>query len=190
MLYKAEESLRYINIEMDGVMVDLEGTAQAILGHPLTETKDRRQAWQTLVNGAPNLFLDAKPMRDFLFLMAGIHHLAKISDRRPRVLTTEQNLVAWPEMAIHKKVWISEHASYPMPFVSLSDEAEKQQFAATGQILIDGSRSNIERWVEQGGIGILHRNASDTLERLRQLVLPNAVESTLSVRRQNRPVAA
>lgn len=42
---------------------------------------------------------------------------------------------------------------------------------APGDILIDDMEKNITRWVEAGGVGILHVNAADTIEQLKALGL-------------------
>ena len=38
-------------------------------------------------------------------------------------------------------------------------------------ILIDDFASNIKRWEAAGGIGILHKNANDTIQQLKKLGL-------------------
>jgi len=35
--------------------------------------------------------------------------------------------------------------------------------------LIDDRKSNIEQWISQGGIGILHTSAADTIQQLKKL---------------------
>ena len=40
----------------------------------------------------------------------------------------------------------------------------KQDYAAPNAILIDDTVSNIEQWIEQGGIGILHTSWQKTID--------------------------
>ena len=47
----------------------------------------------------------------------------------------------------------------------------KSNYAKENAILIDDFASNIKRWEAAGGIGILHKNANDTIQQLKQLGL-------------------
>jgi hypothetical protein len=46
---------------------------------------------------------------------------------------------------------------------------DKQKYADKNHILIDDSERNIRQWRSKGGIGILHKNTSDTIKQLEQL---------------------
>ena len=46
---------------------------------------------------------------------------------------------------------------------------EKQKYADKNHILIDDSERNIRQWRSKGGIGILHKNANDTIKQLEKL---------------------
>ncbi len=48
-------------------------------------------------------------------------------------------------------------------------ETEKARLAKTKHVLIDDKKSNIDEWIEEGGIGILHTNTKDTIEQLKEL---------------------
>lgn len=53
---------------------------------------------------------------------------------------------------------------------------EKKQYANEGYLLIDDYRKNIDEWVENGGIGILHKSWSSTLQILKSsLDLPYSI---------------
>jgi len=47
----------------------------------------------------------------------------------------------------------------------------KAEFAAPNHILIDDMPKSIDPWVAAGGIGILHRSAADTINKLKELGL-------------------
>ena len=53
----------------------------------------------------------------------------------------------------------------------LSPAKLKQKYAAPNHILIDDKPSNIEEWRSQGGIGILHTSATNTISQLKELGL-------------------
>jgi hypothetical protein len=64
-----------------------------------------------------------------------------------------------------KKKWVAQHlGSYK---VILTDK--KYQWADSNSILIDDYYSNIGPWESAGGIGILHKSASNTISKLKKL---------------------
>ena len=46
---------------------------------------------------------------------------------------------------------------------------DKQKYADKNHILIDDSKRNIRQWRSKGGIGVLHKNTSDTIKQLENL---------------------
>jgi len=68
-----------------------------------------------------------------------------------------------------KRLWVRNNL--PGVKLTLAQAAKKQNYAAPNHILIDDRESNIEQWRSQGGIGILHTSAADTIEQLKQLGL-------------------
>jgi hypothetical protein len=42
----------------------------------------------------------------------------------------------------------------------------KQKYSNKNSILIDDRKSNIDQWIEKGGIGILHENTEKTINEL------------------------
>ena len=65
-----------------------------------------------------------------------------------------------------KKIWIwREIGNIPMIF-----EKDKYKYADDNHILIDDTENKISDWVAQGGIGILHTSAKDTIEKLKNIL--------------------
>jgi hypothetical protein len=50
----------------------------------------------------------------------------------------------------------------------LRSASRKREFAAPNHILIDDRSDNIQGWIEDGGEGILHVSAADTIRTLRE----------------------
>jgi hypothetical protein len=46
----------------------------------------------------------------------------------------------------------------------------KSDFAKPNMILIDDLKKNIIEWENAGGIGILHKNSKDTIEKLKKIL--------------------
>ena len=68
-----------------------------------------------------------------------------------------------------KRLWVRNNM--PGIKLTLAQAAKKQNYAAPNHILIDDRKSNIDQWISQGGIGILHTSASDTISQLKKLGL-------------------
>jgi len=68
-----------------------------------------------------------------------------------------------------KRLWVRNNM--PGIKLTLAQAAKKQNYAAPNHILIDDRKSNIDQWIAQGGIGILHTSASDTISQLKKLGL-------------------
>lgn len=62
--------------------------------------------------------------------------------------------------------WISKHLGP----VTVILEDDKYKYAAPNRILIDDMDKNIKPWIAAGGIGILHKSASDTISKIKKIV--------------------
>jgi len=68
-----------------------------------------------------------------------------------------------------KRLWVRNNM--PGVKLTLAQARNKQNYAAPNHILIDDRKSNIDQWRAQGGIGILHTSAEDTIQQLKKLGL-------------------
>ena len=68
-----------------------------------------------------------------------------------------------------KRLWVRNNI--PGVKLTLAQARNKQNYAEPNHILIDDRKSNIDQWKAQGGIGILHTSADDTINQLKQLGL-------------------
>ena len=66
-----------------------------------------------------------------------------------------------------KRLWVKNNM--PGIKLTLAQAHAKQNYAAPNHILIDDRKSNIDQWISQGGIGILHTSAADTIQQLKKL---------------------
>ena len=60
-----------------------------------------------------------------------------------------------------KRLWVRNHKLGVK--LNLAYSYNKQKYAAPSHILIDDRKDNIEQWESQGGIGILHTSAKETI---------------------------
>lgn len=68
-----------------------------------------------------------------------------------------------------KRLWVRNNL--PGTKLILAQAKDKQNYAQKNRILIDDRPSNIEQWRSQGGVGILHTSAADTIKQLKALGL-------------------
>ena len=68
-----------------------------------------------------------------------------------------------------KRLWVRNNL--PGTKLILAQAKDKQNYARKNRILIDDRPSNIDEWRSQGGIGILHTSASNTIRQLKELGL-------------------
>lgn len=68
-----------------------------------------------------------------------------------------------------KKEWVKSELPGTKLILAFADE--KQKYSEENSILIDDMKKNIEQWVSQGGIGILHKSSGDTINQLKKLGL-------------------
>jgi len=75
-----------------------------------------------------------------------------------------------------KKKWVKEH----LRDVPVILEVDKFKHSEPEAILIDDMPKNIDPWKEKGGIGILHKNAKDTIKKLKKYLEDNTEKKVAS----------
>ena len=73
------------------------------------------------------------------------------------------------KVAQDKTTWIREHVDPGVVITCTFKGEQKAAYAKPGSILIDDRPRNIKAWTDAGGIGILHKNAADTIAQLQDL---------------------
>lgn len=70
---------------------------------------------------------------------------------------------------VGKKEWVNREL--PGVRLILRTHENKKEFASPTSILIDDRDINVEQWVKNGGIGILHTSTKSTIEELKKIGL-------------------
>jgi len=73
------------------------------------------------------------------------------------------------ESRLGKRLWVKNNI--PGTKLILASASKKQNYSGRDKILIDDRPDNIEQWRSQGGIGILHTSAANTIEQLQNIGL-------------------
>jgi FMN phosphatase YigB (HAD superfamily) len=84
-----------------------------------------------------------------------------IKDKQPTLLSAPSRK---PASRLGKRLWVKNNI--PGTPLVLAAADKKQNYSGRNKILIDDRLDNIEQWVSQGGIGILHKNTQDTIKQL------------------------
>ena len=160
--------LPQLYVDMDEVLVDFLGASEQILGKRYNDKswKNSEEKKSLLTQKAPNFFKNLKWKKDGKTLWKFIQgHQPKILSAFPQT---------WmPNAKSDKAQWIKKNTRLSSNDVHLVARTDKQKFAVSeaGQpnVLIDDHPKNIKEWQAKGGIGIVHRSASDTISKLKKM---------------------
>jgi len=157
-----------IYLDMDGVLADFEGWARDTIGsHAIWKAEIDKPNWGRFTE-YPNIYEILPIMPDAIELYHGCVDI--IGDRnRVQILTALPNRArdAFPDAARHKIEWARKHIS-PNIRVHFGPFAQDKQYHKQhpDDVLIDDMIRNIDQWNSVGGIGILHTDASSSLDKL------------------------
>ena len=160
-----EDDIEYkIFSDMDGVLTDFEGRFQKYSNNMLPQDYERKfgldKFWE-LVDAEGVAFWVGMP-----WLEDGKKYWDYIKNYNVELLSSPSRSET---SRLGKRLWVRNNI--PGTKLTLAYSANKQKYAAPNHILIDDRKSNIDQWISQGGIGILHTSADDTIRQLQKLGL-------------------
>ncbi len=168
-LHITEKPQGTIFCDMDGVLVDIIGGMTKLAGISRL-SPESFETWleknkKKFDAEHPNLFAHLPWMAD------GKRLWAYISKHNSHILSAHTK--SWqPTSKQDKMTWINSNMNPKPTEINLVLRKQKQDFAKKNgipNILIDDYPENIREWEAKGGIGILHKNAADTIARLKKL---------------------
>ena len=163
-----EDKKKYqLYVDLDGVLTNWEkevemlgqGTAEEIIEHSgesglWTVIQDKGVAFWANMEWLP----DGKELWSFC------------KKNNPIILTAPPTVLPGRQYAEKgKKIWIRRELGPDVAYI-IKPSKEKRKFATPNAILIDDRQENIKGWVRDGGIGILHTSAKDSIKKLRKLL--------------------
>lgn len=153
-------------VDLDGVLTDFNKAISELLKHPIKKDFGNDPAIWKAIDKAGEAFWSG------MSFMPDGHELWDYLEKyKPIVLTAPSN---HPSSKIGKKIWLKEN----LPNVPYIIDNKKEKYAKDGYILIDDREKNIKKWREAGGIGILHKDAKSTIEKLKELKEKKEKESS------------
>lgn len=147
-------------IDIDGCFADFNKACIQHTGSPY-----RKDCWSTL-DRVPNLFstLEVIPYSWMIISFLEARNI-KYELLGALPLLTEKLVTAQRD----KVQWVRDRLDIDVQVNLVASRHYKKYFCKNEDILIDDLPDNIKQWEEVGGIGILHTNWDDTIERLKEI---------------------
>ena len=160
------KEIKRIFVDMDGVLADFNTGVETLTGTPFPNTdqghNDYDERKEELTN--KRLFRSLPPLPDMYDLIAYIRHTGL-----PWEILTAAGVINRELVVFDKNEWIREYVSPSVVVTCTMTGSQKGMFAFEGSVLIDDRIKNIESWEANGGIGILHTSAAETIKELKKL---------------------
>jgi 5'-nucleotidase len=160
---ESNESVLKIYCDMDGVLTDFDKQFSEI--HPwgptkFTEKNGKDEFWELVDGRGVGFWVGMDWMEDGKTLWEYLK------------TNHDVELLSSPSRAEHsrlgKRLWVRNHKLGAK--LNLAYSYNKKKYAAPNHVLIDDRKDNIEGWESEGGIGILHTSAEDTIAKLLNIV--------------------
>jgi len=162
---KEETNPEYkIYSDMDGVITDFDTQFEKLsdgISPSEYEKKNGKEAFWKLIGDKGVGFWVGMP-----WMSDGLEYWNYIEQYNPTLLSAPSRDES---SKLGKRLWVKNNI--PGTKLVLAYAQDKQKYAAPNHILIDDRPSNIEQWRSQGGIGILHTSAANTIQQLKELGL-------------------
>lgn len=140
--------------DMDGVLTDFEERFNHFSGTTPDQYKERFG-----VGGFWNLIdvqVGLKFWSNMKWMPNGKQLWEFISPYKPTLLTSPSKDNS---SRLGKNTWVKNHIN-PTPKVIFAYSADKQRYSNDRSILIDDKKSNINEWIQKGGIGLRCKNGN------------------------------
>jgi FMN phosphatase YigB (HAD superfamily) len=150
-----------IYCDLDGVLVDFNKGYFELTGHKLDGIyRTDTNFWDPINQAGYDFWINLDWMPD------GKELWSYIKKYKPELLSAPSR---HPSSRVAKYDWVNRELQGV--HLILRSAKHKKDFASPTSILIDDRVDNIADWVGAGGIGILHKNAEDTILQLKDLSL-------------------
>ena len=150
----------HLFLDCDGVLADFDLGVSKLLGMSPAEFQKRHSTgefWKRLAR-APDFYGTLEELPDAQRLFEAVKHL------EPTILT---GLPLGKWAAPQKERWAAQH--FPGVLIITTMAREKHLHMQPGDVLVDDRENHRSLWENADGIFIHHRNAEDTLQRLKAI---------------------
>lgn len=152
-----------IYCDMDGVLVDFEKGYKELTGIDTKNyVKGDEAFWQPISEAGAEFWANLPWMPDGKTLWD------YIKKYKPNILSAPSRD---PSSKVGKEAWLKMNLKNSYRNAYFASRGNKRLFSAPNKILIDDMKQTIDEWVADGGIGIHHTSASNTIKELKKLGL-------------------
>lgn len=148
--------------DMDGVITDFDTQFKKLSGGISPSVYDKKEGlekfWGLIDDGGVGFWVGMPWMED------GKTYWDYIKKYKPILLSSPSRSQV---SRLGKRLWVRN--KLPGTKLILARSKDKQNYSGENKILIDDRPSNIIEWRSQGGIGILHTSAANTIAQLKEL---------------------
>ena len=159
--------IKKIYLDMDGVLCDFERKFGELYGEEALKNRDRKlwtEDWPDFIQTNQFEELAKFPGADDLLLFIRKHPEIQVE-----ILTSSGGQKYHDQVKEQKIVWLKKNSIAYKPNV-VPGRKHKKEYAQPDTVLIDDTEDVIENFNRAGGIGILHRDAKETIKRLESLL--------------------
>ena len=152
---------------MDGVLCDFERKFEELYGEEALKNRDRKlwtEDWPDFIQTNQFEELAKFPGADDLLLFIRKHPEIEVE-----ILTSSGGQQYHDQVKEQKIVWLKKNSIAYKPNV-VPGRKHKKEFAQPDTVLIDDTEDVIQNFNRAGGIGILHRDAKETIKTLETLL--------------------
>ncbi len=145
-------------LDLDGVVADIAGRIKKLSGYECVDIDDTK-FWEIAKSDSQFFYnLDVLPGSYYL-----VTTLINCYNIHPIILTAVPKKGKMPDSDVQKQRWVTDKLRGGLEFrIGPYAEDKHKHCHYPTDILIDDKQSNIDQWVEAGGIGVLHTDHPST----------------------------
>jgi hypothetical protein len=147
---------QYINLDMDGVLVDFDTHFHALHCRWPREVGEEN-FWKVFDTKRDGFFRDCQPFEGHLEFVQAVEEVAEMKGYGVRILTALPRRSTHPLAAQEKQDWCNMHGLGHIEMCTGPYAIDKQKWVEhPHDILIDDKLLNIQQWRAKGAVGIHH----------------------------------
>jgi 5'(3')-deoxyribonucleotidase len=162
---------RTIFVDLDGVLIDWDGGFRKIsgglTGDEFVAKYDKIQSIELIKRYGSQWWANLEWLPDGKELWQYITS----NFLNVKILTATGRPGQYTSQATKGKIqWMRDNLTHlsDKDKIIVGRKGEKERYCKPGDILVDDNESNIQDWINAGGIGILHRTARNTISQLKE----------------------
>jgi hypothetical protein len=153
---------------MDGVICDFHKRYKELYGSEAggegRDRKDFSKNWKH--------FIETRQFETLDWFAGGkelVHYARSLIEIPIEILSSSGGIRNHSEVRLQKTIWLKTNGVY-FDINIVPGRKVKKFFAMKGNVLIDDTEDVIDAFNEAGGIGILHKDVNETMNRLKELL--------------------